>query len=111
LQSCWLLFERRKKRGICCAAAKLEKAAEWLDHQRYASRGGGLRGPGAVAAAAVAAVGETESNELERVVRDCTKLAESQLKGLASQVVKHSLFNNAPRGRGQLVAGDGTAGT
>jgi hypothetical protein len=57
-----------------CAALKLDKASCWLDGQRF--------GPG-----------KSKSNELAKVVKDCSKLAEEQLKGLTNQVVKNALFN------------------
>lgn len=78
--------------ALACAASKLEKAADWLDNQSHAgSRGGGLRAPHAAALPA-----NEKDSELARVVRDCAKLAEGQLKGLASQSAKLALFNRAP---------------
>jgi hypothetical protein len=55
---------------------KLEKASEWLDLQRSRGRPAGK--------------GE---NELTKVVKDSSKVAEEQLKGLSNQVVKSVLFN------------------
>jgi hypothetical protein len=57
-----------------CAALKLDKASGWLDGQRFNS-------------------GKGKSNELQKVVKDCSKLAEEQLKGLTNQTVKNALFN------------------
>lgn len=60
---------------------KLDKAACWLDAQRFTGKSK-----------------ETE-NDLTKVVKDCSKLAEEQLKGLTNQVVKQVLFNR-PCGHG-----------
>lgn len=60
------------------AAQKLEKAQSWLDSQRMGPAGT----PG-------------KANELSKVVKDCEKVAEEQLKGLSSQAVKSALFNRA----------------
>jgi Cop9 signalosome subunit 5 C-terminal domain len=37
--------------------------------------------------------GKGKGNELQKVVKDCSKLAEEQLKGLTNQTVKNALFN------------------
>lgn len=70
-----------------CAALKLDKASEWLDLQRAGSR----------------STGKSDDTELTKVVKDSTKVAEEQLKGMANQVVKNVLFNGA---RQVPVAGD-----
>lgn len=64
-----------------CAAQKLEKASGWLDQQR-----GGTR-----------PTGKTD-NELTKVVKDSSKVAEEQLKGLSNQVVKSAIFNRTLNG-------------
>lgn len=61
--------------AISRVGMKLDKAACWLDGQRFTGK-----------------AKETE-NDLTKVVKDCSKLAEEQLKGLTNQVVKHVLFN------------------
>lgn len=44
----------------------------------------------------------SKPSELSKVVKDCTKVAEEQLKGLSNQAVKSALFNRALRaGQGQ----------
>ena len=53
---------------------KLDQASCWLDGQRFSS-------------------GKGKANELQKVVKDCSKLAEEQLKGLTNQTVKNALFN------------------
>lgn len=59
---------------VLSAALKLDKASCWLDGQRFSSAKG-------------------KGNELQKVVKDCSKLAEEQLKGLTNQTVKNALFN------------------
>lgn len=54
---------------------KLDKAACWLDGQRFSGKA------------------KDSENDLTKVVKDCSKLAEEQLKGLSNQVVKQVLFN------------------
>eukprot|EP00892_Ulva_mutabilis_P012713 jgi/Ulvmu1/9814/UM056_0055.1 len=54
---------------------KLDKAACWLDGQRFTGKS------------------KDAENDLTKVVKDCSKLAEEQLKGLTNQVVKQVLFN------------------
>ena len=54
---------------------KLDKAQCWLDGQRFSSKS------------------KESENDLTKVVKDCSKLAEEQLKGLTNQVVKQVLFN------------------
>lgn len=61
---------------------KIEKASEWLDVQRGSTR----HGAGG------------EGNKLHKVVKDTTKIAEEQVKGLSNQVVKNLLFNRAAAG-------------
>lgn len=61
---------------LWCAALKLDKASCWLDGQRFNS-------------------GKGKTNELQKVVKDCSKLAEEQLKGLTNQTVKNALFNRS----------------
>jgi len=63
---------------------KLDKAAEWVDSKsRSGARFGG-------------AEKSKDPSELAKVVKDSSTLACEQAKGLASQVVKHSLFNCRP---------------
>lgn len=56
------------------AALKLDKASCWLDGHSFRT-------------------GKGRANELQKVVKDCSKLAEEQLKGLTNQTVKNALFN------------------
>lgn len=62
---------------------KLEKASEWLDTQRGSTRAGA----------------GGDGNKLHKVVKDTTKIAEEQVKGLSNQVVKNALFNRSQAGQ------------
>lgn len=64
-------------------ASKLEKAAEWVD-------GRGRMGP-----RVLSSKGDSK-DELKKVVKDSKTLAEEQMKGLASQLMKQALFNCRP---------------
>eukprot|EP01025_Chloroclados_australasicus_P044683 TRINITY_DN4859_c0_g1_i1.p1 TRINITY_DN4859_c0_g1~~TRINITY_DN4859_c0_g1_i1.p1 ORF type:complete len:362 (-),score=37.04 TRINITY_DN4859_c0_g1_i1:206-1189(-) len=59
-------------------ASKLDKAAETVENRL---RAGGPKS-------------DQAATELGKVVKDCTKLAEEQAKGMANQIVKHKVFNS-----------------
>lgn len=90
---------------VADVAEKLEQAEAGLGLGRMGGRfgGGGDKKKGGGSG------GSAEESALAKICRDTSKLAAEQIKGLATQVIKHALFNCKLAAGGAAPAGTGAA--